>query len=556
MASSSALDLTRDLTEVVRGVAPTDVDEILRRGLDWLQRVVRFDLATIFWLEGDELVVRAARGPLFRPDVRRHRLPLERYPSVREVLETRRARAFEAHDHAHGDGDPFDGVLDLPAGHACMVVPLAAGPRVFGALTLDRAECDRYPDATVALVEVYGQVLGLALSNAEKAETLERLHDSESTRARLLEAELEGEGLLGGTASAAMREVYRRAERVAPTTTPVLIRGETGTGKERLAFAIHQMSPRRAQPFVRLNCAAIPAALLEAELFGHVKGAFTGAERDRAGRFQLANGGTLLLDEIGELPMELQAKLLRVLQEGTLEPVGSDRTVKVDVRVLAATHVDLERAIAERAFREDLYYRLDVFPLMLPPLRERLDDLPGLVDTILREQARRTGRGGMRVTPAALVKLAAYPWPGTLRELANLLERATILATSRDITPELLALPDAPRPALAAAGDGWSAPLVDARARPARGAGPGARALGAPRVEDLAPRPPGARWPTLEEVEAEYVRRVLAETEGRIYGAGGAAEILGLKPSTLQSRMKKLGVARRGGAELGGRGPA
>jgi transcriptional regulator with GAF, ATPase, and Fis domain len=353
-----------------------------------------------------------------------------------------------------------------------------------------------------------------------------------------------------------MREVYRRAERVAPTTTPVLIRGETGTGKERLAFAIHQMSPRRAQPFVRLNCAAIPAALLEAELFGHVKGAFTGAERDRAGRFQLANGGTLLLDEIGELPMELQAKLLRVLQEGTLEPVGSDRTVKVDVRVLAATHVDLERAIAERAFREDLYYRLDVFPLMLPPLRERLDDLPGLVDTILREQARRTGRGGMRVTPAALVKLAAYPWPGNLRELANLLERATILATSRDITPELLALPDAPRPALAAAGDGWSAPLVDARARPARGAGPGARALGAPRVEDLAPRPPGARWPTLEEVEAEYVRRVLAETEGRIYGAGGAAEILGLKPSTLQSRMKKLGVARRGGAELGGRGPA
>jgi transcriptional regulator with GAF, ATPase, and Fis domain len=227
----------------------------------------------------------------------------------------------------------------------------------------------------------------------------------------------------------------------------------------------------------------------------------------------MANGGTLLLDEIGELPIELQAKMLRVLQEGRFEPVGSDRTVKVDVRILAATHVDLPRAIAERRFREDLYYRLSVFPLHLPPLRDRLEDLAHLSVVLLEEQARRTGRRGMRVTKDGLAKLARYAWPGNLRELANVLERATILATGRDLGPEVLDLPA--RAALS-------------HTPPLRRAGPAERVL------------------TLDDAQKAHVERVLELTGGRVYGKAGAAELLGVKPSTLQSRMKKLGVRRVG----------
>ncbi|MBL9111637.1 MAG: sigma 54-interacting transcriptional regulator, partial [Myxococcales bacterium] len=234
-----------------------------------------------------------------------------------------------------------------------------------------------------------------------------------------------------------------------------------------------------------------------------------GAARDRPGRFQVANHGTLLLDEIGELPLSLQAKLLRVLQEGTFEPVGSDRTIKVDVRVLAATHVDLLAAVAAGRFREDLYYRLAVFPLSLPALRERREDLEGLCAVLLEEQARRTGKTGLRVSPEGLACLARYGFPGNLRELGNVLERATILAGGdAQLGPQHFDLDTASRT------------RIEPRAR-----------------EDEA-------LVTLAEMEARYIRRVLDATKGRVYGEGGAAEVLGIPPSTLQSRMKKLGVAR------------
>ena len=342
--------------------AADDLDDLLRRGLDWVARLAPYDLATIFTLHDQALVVRAARGRL-AGKVREHSLELADFPSLREALETRRARAFTEDDHRHGDGDPFDGVLDLPPGHACMVVPLHAAGRSLGVMTLDRTTCETYPQSVVELVETYGQILGLALENAEQRLALERLRQQEQQHARELDAEAEVHGVLERSQSPEVQALAARARRVAVTDTPVLLLGETGTGKERLARAIHRWSPRADRPFVALNCAAIPPSLLESELFGHSKGAFTGAAQARAGRFQMAHGGTLLLDEIGELPVDTQAKLLRVLQEGTLEPVGSDRTVKVDVRILAATHVDLEQAIAERRFREDLYYRLHVFPL-------------------------------------------------------------------------------------------------------------------------------------------------------------------------------------------------
>ncbi len=511
--STPAVDLTHDLKELVSIAAREDgMDDLLRRGLDWLVRVAPYDLATVFVLEGGKLVARAARGRLASEKVRRHELSLSDFPTLREALETRRARAFTEDDHAHGDGDPFDGVLDLPPGHSCMVVPLWASDRALGVLTLDRAVCEPYAPEVVSLVEVYGQVLALAIQNARERASFERLHRQDHEHAKLLEAERHGEaGVLETSRSPAVREVARRARQVAETDTPVLILGETGTGKERLAAAIHQWSRRAEQPFVTLNCAAIPEGLLESELFGHVKGAFTGANRDRSGRFQMANGGTLLLDEIGELPVPLQAKLLRVLQEGRFDPVGSDRPVKVDVRVLAATHVELEKAIRDRRFREDLYSRLSVFPLRLPPLRERLEDLPALAAALLEEQARRTGRRGRRVTPEGLKHLAAYDWPGNVRELANVLERASILSSRRELGPAVLDLP---------------------AGREAQG-----------KAVAAAPAA-GARLATLDDVQRAHIERVLAVTGGRIYGTGGAAERLGLKPSTLQSRMRKLGVRR------------
>jgi transcriptional regulator with GAF, ATPase, and Fis domain len=507
-------DVQKEARDVVElATSEEAVGEVLRRGLDWLSRVVRFDLATLFLLRGGRLVSVAARGPLASEQVRRHELELTDFPTLREALETRRARAFTEEDHAHGDGDPFDGVLDLPPGHSCMVVPLCAGEHCYGMLTLDRSECETYPRAVVELVEVYGQMLATALQQAEQKSTFERLHRREHEHARLLESQLGGDevGVLETSRAPAVRELARRARQVAETDTPVLVLGETGTGKERLARAVHRWSARAEGPFVTLNCAAIPAGLLESELFGHVRGAFTGATRDRAGRFQMAHGGTLFLDEVGELPVELQAKLLRALQERAFEPVGSDRTVRADARILAATHVDLRQAIAQRRFREDLYYRLSVFPLHLPPLRERLEDLPELCAFLLEEQARRTGRRGRRVTAEGIVRLAAYDWPGNIRELANALERATILSHHSELGPEAFDLP--------------------------------LRASGPARLEAAPPLLAGT-VPTLEEVQRQHILRVLALTQGRIYGPTGAAALLGLKPSTLQSRMKKLGITR------------
>jgi formate hydrogenlyase transcriptional activator len=521
------VDLTHDLRALARLAAEDDgLEDLVRRGLDWLGRLAPYDLATVFELEGSTLVVRAARGRLADDRVRHHRLDLGRFPSIRAVLASRRARAFTETDHADGDGDPFEGVVDLPDGHACMVVPLCAGERTFGVLTLDRTRCEVFPPTVVDLVEVYAQMLALALVNAEQRATLARLRAQAQDQVRLIEHDMVGDspGVFETSRSPLMLEVARRARQVAGTDTPVLILGETGTGKERLARSLHEWSLRRERPFVKLNCAAIPAALLESELFGHVRGGFTGATRDRAGRFQTANGGTLLLDEIGELPMELQAKLLRVLQEGTFEPVGSDSTVKVDVRILAATHVDLERAVAEGRFRADLYYRLNVFPLRLPALRERLEDLDTLCSVLLDDLARRTGRRGVVVTPAALTRLRGYAWPGNIRELANVLERASILSMGRAVSADLIDLPAAHRPP----------PTLPAV------------------VVEVAAAPATPTLCTLEDAERAHITAVLGHTRGRVYGAGGAAEILGMKPSTLQSRMKKLGLDRLGAAQQGG----
>jgi transcriptional regulator with GAF, ATPase, and Fis domain len=512
MMTEAAVDLASDLKDLVRLATSEEVDDLVRRGLDWISRLAPYDLATLFDLRDAKLVVRAARGRLAQRVLESGlALALDDFPTIKEAIETRRARAFTEEDHVHGDGDPFDGLLDFPPGHSCMVVPLCAGDRALGVLTLDRAQCETYPAEVVNLVEVYAQILAIAIQSAEQRTALARLSRASRAHAKLLEDELGGASGAGfeTAQNPTMQDIVRRARQVAEADTPVLILGETGTGKERLARAIHAWSPRADGPFVTINCAAIPSGLLESELFGHVRGAFTGATRDRAGRFQMANGGTLLLDEIGELGPELQAKLLRVLQERTFEPVGADRPVKVDVRILAATHVDLDQAIRDRRFREDLYYRLNVFPIVLPPLRDRLEDLPAIAEAVLDELGRRTGRRA-RLSAAGLAKLAGHAWPGNVRELANVLERATILAAGQEIGPDALELP----------GGALPPPRRPARDR-------------------------DAKVGRLDDAMRRHIEDVLRATHGRIYGAGGAAAILGVPPSTLQSKMKKLGIATR-----------
>jgi PAS domain S-box-containing protein len=334
--------------------------------------------------------------------------------------------------------------------------------------------------------------------------------ETESLRAALHEAQGLGE-LLGR--SRALREVLQDIDRVGAADTAVLILGETGTGKELVARAIHQASRRGARHLVKVNCAAIPAALMESELFGHARGAFTGATARREGRFALADGGTVFLDEVGELPLELQPKLLRVLQEGEFEPVGSSATRKVDVRVISATNRNLDEMVRRGAFREDLYYRLNVFPIQLPPLRDRGDDILLLADAFADLCARRLGRPAARLSEDDRRRLLAYEWPGNVRELANVIERAIL--TGRDGCLNLdRALPD-----------------TGARPRPER----------APLASGPAPIRTARE---LEELERANLLRALEATAWKVAGADGAATLLGLSPSTLNSRMKALGLQR------------
>jgi transcriptional regulator with GAF, ATPase, and Fis domain len=280
----------------------------------------------------------------------------------------------------------------------------------------------------------------------------------------------------------------------------VLIQGETGTGKELIARAIHQRSRHRERPLVKVNCAALPAGLIESELFGHEKGAFTGALGRQSGRFELADGGTIFLDEIGELPLELQAKLLRVLQEGEFERVGGSHTIKVDVRIIAATNRDLVEAVNIGAFRADLFYRLNVFPLTLPPLRERKEDIPSLVRCCLERLAKKLGKPLQALSDESLARVMRYSWPGNVRELQNVIERAAILA---------------------------SGPVVE---------------IDEALDQRLPERDRSHPATTLQEVERAHILRVLEDTSWVIEGPRGAARILGLHPNTLRSRLQKLGI--------------
>ncbi len=332
--------------------------------------------------------------------------------------------------------------------------------------------------------------------------------------------------------SPALLKLLQQVDQVAPADSTALIIGETGTGKELIARAIHDRSARRDGPLVKVNCGAISAGLVESELFGHVKGAFTGALTNRDGRFKVADGGTLFLDEVGELPLETQVKLLRVLQEQEFEPIGSSKTIKVNARVIAATNRDLNEAVSEGKFRRDLFYRLNVFPLNVPPLRERSEDIPLLVTFSLQKFSKKLGRPVKQVTDDTMRRLAAYSWPGNIRELQNVIERALLLSSGSTLT---LAPDFGPAPA-SAAGAAGSKQTTKIEARDSTAA----------TDQSLLASPGSGKdgGAALEDVERRHIESVLTQTNWMIEGDRGAAKILNLNPSTLRSRMQKLGIKR------------
>ncbi len=424
-------------------------------------------------------------------------------------------------------GEPyvFSGPDDFETGHGVtreymekqgvqsgMVVPLTIGGEVSSMIGLAAIRRRRsWNDTDLQRATILGGVFATALerrrAETELREALDRnrsLTDQLEAECMILREEVSLQGkhqeIIGD--SEALRQCLFRVEQVAPTDVTVLLQGETGTGKELVARAVHRSSGRSRQPLITVNCGALPPSLIESELFGHERGAFTGADSRRVGRFEMADGGTLFLDEIGELSPDLQVKLLRVLQEGEFQRLGSSKTLKTDVRVIAATNRDLESAVADGVWREDLYYRLNVFPIAVPPLRDRKEDIPVLVEAFVARFTAKTGRSITRITQGALDRLAAYSWPGNVRELENVIERAVITSTGSTL---LLADQLEPR-------------------------------ADAPVAADLRR--------TLEDVEQEHLRRVLEDRKWRIEGERGAAAVLGMNPSTLRARLRKHGIRR------------
>jgi formate hydrogenlyase transcriptional activator len=387
---------------------------------------------------------------------------------------------------------------------ACFM-PLITQDRVLGTLNLVSRQKGAFDQQHVDLLQQVASHVAIALDNAlthrKVAELKERLAEEKLYLEEEIRTEYHFEEILGE--SAALKRILKQVESVGPTNATVLILGETGTGKELIARAIHDLSPRRDRTFVKLNCAAIPTGLLESELFGHEKGAFTGAISQKIGRLELAHEGTLFLDEVGDIPLELQPKLLRALQEKEFERLGSTKTIPVDVRLLAATNRDLAKMVADREFRSDLFYRLRVFPITVPPLRERAEDIPILVRYFAQKHAERMHRRIEIIPPEAMEALTRWHWPGNVRELENIIERAVILSPG-----PVLRIP--------------LAELVPVEGEEDNGNGSG----------------------TLEDAERDHILRILRETRGIIGGPNGAAARLGLKRTTLNSKMRKLGITR------------
>lgn len=499
------LHLLLDVTDQV--VSNLDLHDLLRAVSATIRRVMACEGAAILLPDNDgrQLRVHALDFSEKKCMIQEGRLVSIDNSPLGEVFRTGRPLAVSAEDLCtahpeHAAEAKGEGIK------AKCVIPLVSRDRSVGVLALLRFNKGNFSDDEVGfLVQVASQV-AIAVENAKAYRKIAELKDQLAQEKLYLEdeirSELNFEEIIGE--SAALRRVLGQLETVAPTDSTVLIYGETGTGKELIARAIHNLSARQSSAFVKLNCAAIPTGLLESELFGHERGAFTGAVAQRIGRFELANHGTMFLDEIGEIPLELQPKLLRVLQEREFERLGSVRTMRTDARLIAATNRDLAAMMTEQKFRSDLFYRLNVFPLRVPPLRERPEDIPLLVRYFTQQFARRMNRSIDSIPSQTMNALAQYHWPGNIRELQNVIERAVILSTGAMLKVS----------------------LPDLKPHPVNSQGI------------------GGTEGTLEEAERKHILAALEETHWVVGGRSGAAVRLGLNRSTLQFRMRKLGLAR------------
>ncbi len=460
--------------------------------------------AVLLWLRRDERLQLAARGGLASDGLANLR-----------TVPPRLARVAEDGEHLCTNRIPTDGsvgggdwVVENGLG-ALAALPLLFGDENHGVLAIFVRR--RLGQAELERLFLFARTAAVAIQNARLYAQVAELNRRLKAQNQYLRTEIDGDRDCGGIVgkSVAIRRVIEQIDQVASTDATVLVEGETGTGKELVARSIHQRSARHDKPLVKVNCGAISASLVESELFGHEKGAFTGATERRLGRFELADGGTLFLDEIGELPRDMQVKLLRALQEQEFERVGSSQPLRVDVRIIAAGNRRLADEVAAGRFRADLFYRLEVFPIRVPALRERLEDVPLIAACALPLLARRVGKAVTQLSPDAIDRLQTYSWPGNVRELLNALERATILCPDDTVTSEHLSLPTPATDSAAATAGANEAPL-----------------------------------PTLDEVDRRHILRVLKQTHWVIEGHSGAAKILGLHANTLRSRMTRLDIHR------------
>jgi transcriptional regulator with GAF, ATPase, and Fis domain len=508
--SVSFRDLVLDLLERFSDVASGHVDEGVDHALKELVKDLAIDRSSLLEINpvtGTGRLTHSWARPSIAAATQRNDLVFPWYYARLRKGETLRFDCLP--DELPKDALPERAWATKRSIRSHVAVPLAVGGRwLFALATSTLTSCRAWTDDDVAQIRIVGQILANAIHRrkleAELFESLaevQRLQQGLQAENQYLREAADGTNgfeEIAGT-SPVLKRALELAARVAPTSTAVLLIGETGTGKELLARAIHARSKRFDRPMIKINCAALPPSLIESELFGHEKGAFTGASTVKVGRFELADGGTLFLDEVGELALESQAKLLRILESGEFERVGGTRTRKLDVRIVAATNRDLIRAMTEGRFREDLYYRLNSFPIRLPPLRDRREDIPLLVWELIQRRQGELGCRIERVPETTMQALMRYSWPGNIRELGNVIERALILSSGT-----MLRLDAA-----------FSGQLE--RAQPGE---------------------------SLEEVERAHLLQVLERCQWRITGTGHAAEILRMRPSTLRSRLKRLGITR------------
>ena len=513
------LEIARDLTASLAGI------DRYARLLEAVTRAIPCDAACLLRLQGDDLIPVAARGLVEEALVRRfHRRD---HPRLDLILRSVEPVRFAADSPL---ADPFDGLLRvdtraLERVHACLGCRLTEGNQVVGALTADALDPQAFDRLDTRMLATLGALAGAAMRTTGLIESLERMAERRGQVARELQRSAglsSGGQILGG--SPATRRLLDEIHLVARSDLAVLITGETGVGKELVARQIHETSPRQDEALIQVNCAALPESIAESELFGHVAGAFTGAGRDRAGKFEIADGGTLFLDEIGELPLSLQPKLLRAIEHGEIQRVGSDRPLRADVRILAATNRDLATEAAASRFRADLYHRLAVYPIHVPPLRERRQDIPLLAAHFLDLGRQRLGLGPVRLTEEARDRLSGADWPGNVRELENVISRGVLRAARRQgerAGPLLIGVEHL---------DLDSAEFPQVSPEPAEARPPGGHAASYSSLAD--------------QVEAFRRREILAAVERHRGNWAAAARELGLHRSNLHHLARRLGIGR------------